>query len=347
MPHSKSSAPTPNWLPRSLLAPLPDAQTLDWLFDEGSLTRRLTALSNDGFSVTPLQEGWQRLRADECALLGVADGSQGWVREVYLRGHGQPWVFARSVAARSALEGSGLALDQLGSRSLGELLFSDRAFDRGELQACRYPAQWLPVQACNQRLWARRSCFSRGALGVLVASASVGMGPLPTAAPGEALACGACLAEPPPFEGAPAALAYGPVARTVALRLKYGRRTGHARLMAQLMARRLAERFRAVHPVTVAREAPLWVMADPQKAQQAVLNVLSNAYKYSPQGGDVRIEFLQDDASPAHLARAVLAWLDAPERIAALQHRFTELHHTLQRDTAQLATDAIEQVLSG
>jgi predicted amidophosphoribosyltransferase len=50
--------------------------------------------------------------------------------------------------------------------------------------------------------------------------------PLPTAAPGGALACGACLAEPPPFDGAPAALVYGPVARTVALRLKYGRRTG-------------------------------------------------------------------------------------------------------------------------
>ncbi|QCB53755.1 ComF family protein [Sphingopyxis sp. PAMC25046] len=64
--------------------------------------------------------------------------------------------------------------------------------------------------------------------------------PLPAAALGGALACGACLAEPPPFDGAPAALAYGPVARTVALRLKYGRRTGHARLMARLMARQLA-----------------------------------------------------------------------------------------------------------
>ncbi|MGE8191329.1 hypothetical protein ACQKP4_29175, partial [Pseudomonas sp. NPDC086278] len=30
--------------------------TLDWLFDEGSLTRRLIRLSNDGFSVTPLFE---------------------------------------------------------------------------------------------------------------------------------------------------------------------------------------------------------------------------------------------------------------------------------------------------
>ncbi|WP_447756733.1 double zinc ribbon domain-containing protein [Sphingopyxis fribergensis] len=64
--------------------------------------------------------------------------------------------------------------------------------------------------------------------------------PLPAALPGGPIACGACLASSPPFEGAPAAVAYGPVARTVALRLKYGRRTGHARLMAQLMARQLA-----------------------------------------------------------------------------------------------------------
>lgn len=97
--------------------PLPDAQTLDWLFDQGSLTRRLTRLSNDGFSVTPLYEGWQPLRDDECAALDLPQNSEGWVREVYLRGHGQAWVFARSVAARSALQDGGLNMDELGSRS--------------------------------------------------------------------------------------------------------------------------------------------------------------------------------------------------------------------------------------
>lgn len=117
MPHSISPFSTPDWLSQSRLTPLPDAQTLDWLFDEGSLTRRLTRLSNDGFSVTPLVEGWQTLRADECAALDLPLGSQGWVREVYLRGHGQAWVFARSVAARSALQDGGLNMDELGSRS--------------------------------------------------------------------------------------------------------------------------------------------------------------------------------------------------------------------------------------
>ena len=44
-------------------------------------------------------------------------------------------------------------------------------------------------------------------------------------------------------------------------------------------------------------------------------------------------------------AMQVLAWLDAPERITALQHRFTALHTELRRDTAALATDAIQKVL--
>ncbi|WP_342129420.1 lipid-A-disaccharide synthase [Hydrogenophaga sp. OTU3427] len=58
-------------------------------------------------------------------------------------------------------------------------------------------------------------------------------------------------------------------------------------------------------------------------------------------------ERLQADATAERLAQDVLDWLAAPEKITALQQRFTALHHTLQRDTAQLATDAIQQVLEG
>ena len=165
MPHSKA----PFWLLQSRLAPRPDASTLDWLFDEGSLTRRLIRLSNDRFSVTPLFEGWQPLRADECAALDLAEGSEGWVREVYLRGHGEAWVFARSVAARSALQGDGLHMDELGSRSLGELLFCDQAFQRRAIEVCHYPQAWLPMECRTPELWGRRSRFDRGALSVLVA----------------------------------------------------------------------------------------------------------------------------------------------------------------------------------
>lgn len=58
-------------------------------------------------------------------------------------------------------------------------------------------------------------------------------------------------------------------------------------------------------------------------------------------------ELLQDAATPEALARETLAWLDAPERCQQLQQRFTDLHHLLRRDTARLATDAIEKVLAG
>lgn len=60
-------------------------------------------------------------------------------------------------------------------------------------------------------------------------------------------------------------------------------------------------------------------------------------------------ELLQDQASPEALAQALLQWVDAkanaPEKIAAVEQRFTQLHAELQRDTSQLATDAIQKIL--
>lgn len=57
-------------------------------------------------------------------------------------------------------------------------------------------------------------------------------------------------------------------------------------------------------------------------------------------------ELVQDAATPQALAGAVLDWLAAPEKIAATQARFVALHHQLRRDTARLATDAIETLLA-
>jgi len=60
-------------------------------------------------------------------------------------------------------------------------------------------------------------------------------------------------------------------------------------------------------------------------------------------------ELLQDAATPQALAQATLDWLDAsrkdPARLAALQTKFSAMHRELQRDTATIATDAIQKVL--
>jgi lipid-A-disaccharide synthase len=56
-------------------------------------------------------------------------------------------------------------------------------------------------------------------------------------------------------------------------------------------------------------------------------------------------ELLQAQANPESLAAALLEWLQAPARMAAVQEKFTALHLLLQRDTATLATDAIQKVI--
>jgi len=161
--------PALNWTSADHLQPRPGAGQLDWLLDTGSLTRRLSQLASGEFSVRVLHASWQALRADECAALGVAADTPGWVREVYLLGQGQPWVFARSIATREALREAGFEIERIGGQSLGEVLFRDTRFARGPLELCWYPRTWLPLEVCANDLLGRRSCFRREALGVLVA----------------------------------------------------------------------------------------------------------------------------------------------------------------------------------
>ena len=57
-------------------------------------------------------------------------------------------------------------------------------------------------------------------------------------------------------------------------------------------------------------------------------------------------EYLQEQATPETLSAGLLRWLDNHRAVAALERRFTDLHHELLRDTPRLACDAIEQVLA-
>lgn len=57
-------------------------------------------------------------------------------------------------------------------------------------------------------------------------------------------------------------------------------------------------------------------------------------------------EYLQSKATPDALSAAVLAWLEAPERVRALQARFQTLHQTLIRDTVGLSVNVIESLWS-
>lgn len=70
---------------------------------------------------------------------------------------------------------------------------------------------------------------------------------------GEGALCGECLAEPPPYDGVRAAVAYGDVAREVALKLKYSGRLACAQTMARAMERLMPEDADLLVPVPLHR----------------------------------------------------------------------------------------------
>ena len=55
-------------------------------------------------------------------------------------------------------------------------------------------------------------------------------------------------------------------------------------------------------------------------------------------------ELLQHHATPATISRAVLDWVHDDARRERVTARFTEMHHSLKRDTARLVADAIFEV---
>ncbi|NNC71613.1 MAG: ComF family protein [Sphingomonadaceae bacterium] len=70
--------------------------------------------------------------------------------------------------------------------------------------------------------------------------------------------CGACIADPPPFDTMRAAVAYGDTSRAIALRLKYGGRVGLAKLIAGAMARQLRGLDNAVITAVPLHRLRLW-----------------------------------------------------------------------------------------
>ncbi|WP_050798298.1 chorismate--pyruvate lyase family protein [Commensalibacter intestini] len=115
---------------------------IDWLFGEGSLTQRLTLLSNHHFSLAVLSEKETYLREDEYVYLNIASSRKERVREVVLKGHNEPWVYARSVIIPD--DKTSDTLIDIGQKPLGAILFTSNHFQRSELEAASYPIHLMP-----------------------------------------------------------------------------------------------------------------------------------------------------------------------------------------------------------
>ena len=145
-----------------------------WLFEAGSLTRRLRALCGPGFRVRLLRQEWARPFADETQALGLLHARRAVVREVLLQCGDRPLVAARSVIPAETLRGARHGLARLGTRPLGEILFRDPRLERTHLELCAVePRQWRRELAeaadATGRIRGRRSWYRIGPGRLLVA----------------------------------------------------------------------------------------------------------------------------------------------------------------------------------
>lgn len=137
-----------------------------WLRDHGSLTRRIQQRCAQ-FAVKPVRSGLARIACDEAAVLGIALHRLAYSREVFLHADGRPVVFAHSACHEGDLRGAWRAMQGLGSRSLGSLLFAHPQVVRHPLHYAalrpHHPLYQSAVSAIGsrpERLWARRSLFN-------------------------------------------------------------------------------------------------------------------------------------------------------------------------------------------
>lgn len=137
-----------------------------WLFEQGSLTRRILRHCTNTFRVEVLSQKWQRPMLSEALRLGATPEHHALIREVLLYCGDTPWVFARSVLPRKTLTGPRRFLGKLGNRPLGEILFSDPTIKRDELEIAEIKKGQRMYSCATEILnnppdfvWGRRSIF--------------------------------------------------------------------------------------------------------------------------------------------------------------------------------------------
>ena len=147
----------------------------EWLLHKGSLTRRLIKHNQGVFSVDLLGNSWIKPIMDESLSLKSPLNERSYQREVRLMDGDRANVYARTIVPRTTYMNMQHRFNQLGSKPLGELLFSDPTVTRGPIEiACIKPGQWLYEMALleeNERpevLWGRRSQFHIAGKGLLV-----------------------------------------------------------------------------------------------------------------------------------------------------------------------------------
>ena len=134
-----------------------------WLYDHNSLTKKLESQSRT-FHVEVKQQVTVKASRLPKSLFLREDNIL--VREVFLCCDGKPVVFAQTEIPFSTLTEQQLILAEIGTQSLGKILFQDPTMLRGQIEVTEFEKGSLfhhlasdLKQPMDHSLWARRSLF--------------------------------------------------------------------------------------------------------------------------------------------------------------------------------------------
>ena len=116
-----------------------------WVYETGSLTQRLRAEYGAGVAVQVLFAQWRTPFINETQRLHLPAHRYSFIREVLLHIDDKPLILARTVLPQATIDMAKHTLSNLGTRPLGEVIFSYPNLARLETDICCIsPHQWTP-----------------------------------------------------------------------------------------------------------------------------------------------------------------------------------------------------------
>ncbi|MGR9114492.1 MAG: chorismate--pyruvate lyase family protein [Gammaproteobacteria bacterium] len=136
-----------------------------WIYEPGSITRRLRSYYGNAVQVKILFHQWQVPFLSERRLLKIRNSRYALTREVLLHADGTPLVLARTIIPEATVKGARRNLSHLGTRPLGEVIFSYPKLERLEMDfTLAAPRIWSPEALLenhiDQAIWGRRTVYA-------------------------------------------------------------------------------------------------------------------------------------------------------------------------------------------
>ena len=140
------------------------ANERSWLTHLGSLTQRSRKTTDGQIQHHLLREVFDAPAGEETQLLGISEPELALIREIEWQYFETLWIPGRVVIPKKTLEIKGSPLKYIGKRSLGDILFANAKFTRGDLEFRQISADhfyyfYIKEIANGGCIWPRPSLF--------------------------------------------------------------------------------------------------------------------------------------------------------------------------------------------